>query len=97
VLVPPLILQPTIENAIWHGLVSKEMRGQIIIVIKAEKDLLKIAIEDNGEGQGQIEQSDEVNLPQRKSFGISITRKRIEVLNKEYKSEGYFNLEFLQG
>jgi sensor histidine kinase YesM len=95
-MVPPLILQPTIENAIWHGLAPKNSRGHILIDIKREHDLLKFTIEDNGEGQ-KVSKEEVINPLERKSFGLSITRKRIEILSKELKKEGYFNLTFLTG
>jgi len=96
-MVPPLILQPTIENAIWHGLAPKSDKGHIIIRIKLENELLKFRIEDNGNGQKPEPQSENVNPRERKSFGVAITRKRIELLSKELKREGYFNLNFLDG
>ena len=95
VMVPPLILQPSIENAIWHGLAPKPARGQIVIYISLENDLLRITIEDNGEGQRAMTDKGLTNPQENKSFGIAITRKRIEILGKELKREGYFQLNFL--
>ncbi|MCC6769545.1 MAG: histidine kinase [Bacteroidia bacterium] len=95
VMVPPLILQPSIENAIWHGLAPKRAQGHILININIENGLLRITIEDNGEGQRPVTDKGLTNPQESKSFGIAITRKRIEILGKELKREGYFQLNFL--
>src|SRR5262249_32611464 len=99
IMVPPLILQPTIENAIWHGLALKKEKGHINISVKLDDDLLKFQIEDDGVGKAQDDEQDgEMNRAKgRKSFGLSITKKRIEILSKDSDKKGYCNLEFLEG
>lgn len=97
VLVPPLILQPTVENSIWHGLAGKNEKGEIIIHIKIEEDLIKFTIEDNGTGQYPHTNRIGTYLTEKKSFGISITRKRIEIMSKNLKKSGYYNLNFHDG
>jgi hypothetical protein len=54
-------------------------------------------VEDNGAGDQSALDKDNVNPFERKSYGLSITRKRIEILSKELKRKGYLNLEFLTG
>ncbi|HHH52993.1 MAG TPA: hypothetical protein ENK91_04990, partial [Bacteroidetes bacterium] len=49
--VPPLLLQPFVENAIWHGLLHKDKKGKITIEIKKEKNQIKYIITDNGIGR----------------------------------------------
>lgn len=78
VMVPPLILQPFVENSIWHGLAKKEGEGLISIHVKKEDNMLIIYVDDNGVGRKAA-----VNNPtNHKSFGLGLTRERIELLNK---------------
>lgn len=76
--VPPLILQPFVENSIWHGLAKKEGEGIISIEIKMETDMITIYVDDNGVGR----KNTQVNTQGRKSFGLTLTQERIELLNK---------------
>jgi hypothetical protein len=78
--VPPLIFQPIIENAIWHGLLplKKTRSGKLKIMIYTKEDLLFIQIEDNGVGR-KIRDDALGNL--KNSKGIDITRQRIQNLN----------------
>ncbi len=80
VVVPPLILQPFVENSIWHGIVNKDGQGQINIRIKKEDDkLINCIVEDNGVGRKQAARNDSSD---RTSLGMKITQERIDVLNK---------------
>ena len=49
--IPPMLIQPYVENAIWHGLMQKKEKGHLEIVITREGDLLKCIIEDDGIGR----------------------------------------------
>jgi two-component sensor histidine kinase len=79
--IPSLIIQPFVENAIWHGLHNKKTQGHIDIKIKetAEHNL-EITIEDDGIGRKASEaiKQDQVK---HKSFGIDITINRVKLLN----------------
>lgn len=79
-LLPPLILQPYVENAIKHGLMHKEGKGKLEINISRQSGSIRFIIKDNGIGrdQSQILQS---TLPlQRKSMGMQITADRLAML-----------------
>lgn len=82
VIVPPLILQPFVENSIWHGLSKKEGDGIISIEVKKEDNMLTIYVEDNGVGR-KVEGN---KISDRKSFGLGLTKERIELLNKIYNT-----------
>ncbi|MEO8820606.1 MAG: hypothetical protein ABI374_07195, partial [Ginsengibacter sp.] len=73
----PLILQPFVENALWHGLSYKEGRKEITIAIAIKDDWLLCDIIDNGIGRTKAlelkEKSPEIHL----SKAIEITRKRL--------------------
>jgi hypothetical protein len=85
IFVPPLILQPITENAIWHGLLplKKLRKGILIIKIKIVDDLLCICIEDNGVGRKK-ENSTIGNM--KESKGMLITKQRIENINVLYNT-----------
>lgn len=74
--IPPLILQPFVENSIWHGLSKIDESGKIIIEITKNDNLLNCIVEDNGVGRKNSIDKNE------KSFGLKITKDRLELLNK---------------
>lgn len=75
--VPPLILQPYVENAIWHGLMHKEEKGQLDIEIYRENDHLYFKIADNGVGRQYASKLASKSDSKHKSMGLSITESRI--------------------
>jgi LytS/YehU family sensor histidine kinase len=88
-MVPPMLLQPFVENSIWHGL-AKKAGGRIIIGVKKENGMIRFAVEDNGVGRKKEEQ---VNISAKKeSLGIKITGDRIRIINKIKKSNAGLNL-----
>lgn len=83
VLIPPLILQPFVENAIWHGLRNKEKDGNIEIHIQnTAEQQLQIVIRDNGIGREAAERRQK-SRRSHKSFGIAITRNHLHILNEK--------------
>jgi sensor histidine kinase YesM len=87
VVVPPLILQPFVENSIWHGVSKMDTGGKITVSISTEEDRLVCIVEDNGPGRRNgFSKSDKNSLETKKSFGIGITQSRIDVLNGQGKS-----------
>jgi len=49
-MIPKLILQPLVENAIYHGIIPKKSEGKVIISMRLDRSFLKIKVEDNGVG-----------------------------------------------
>ena len=82
-LVPPLILQPFIENSIWHGISKKEDKGHIKIQIKKDNDMIICIVDDDGVGLNENKVNSE-----RISLGQSITKDRIDIINKVKKTNG---------
>jgi len=86
--VPSMIIQPYVENAIWHGLMplGNLRKGALNIDIRQIGNLLQITIEDNGIGR---EESNKIRKSTgHKSVGMQITKKRIEVLNSLLGAKG---------
>jgi tetratricopeptide (TPR) repeat protein len=76
--IPSLILQPFIENSIWHGLSSKEGDKLLGLTIrKAAERLLSIEIEDNGIGRERSAEIKSKKTLKNKSVGIDLTRERL--------------------
>lgn len=82
--VPNMLIQPQLENAIWHGLRYKESGGLLKLSVKPEGNSLCVKIEDNGIG---LKKSNELKTRHQKehhSRGLTNTRERINLLNSLY-------------
>jgi LytS/YehU family sensor histidine kinase len=75
--VPPLIMQPFIENAIWHGLALIKTNKQIHIEVIVKPKQLLISIEDNGIGRERAALIRAAKRTERKSLGITLTKERL--------------------
>ncbi|WP_428743570.1 tetratricopeptide repeat-containing sensor histidine kinase [Tenacibaculum sp.] len=86
--VPPLILQPFLENSIWHGLSSKKGKKEVeLSVNKISDEFIRIDIIDNGIGRDaamNIKQSKSLN---RKSIGVDLTKERLQNFTNEFKNK----------
>ena len=78
--VPPLILQPYVENAIWHGLMHKEEKGQLDVEVSEENNQLYFKITDNGIGREKAAAMASKSATKHKSMGLTITEHRIAIL-----------------
>lgn len=90
-LIPPLILQPFVENSIWHGISHKTGKGNIEISILRKDGMLHCLIDDDGIGRTAAS-----SIPGKKkgsSMGIKITGARIDLMNQLQNSKG--SVEFL--
>lgn len=77
--IPSMLLQPYVENAIWHGIMPMDEPGEIRITITKENDVLMISISDNGIG---IEESLRSKTSEHISRGMQLTQQRVDLLNK---------------
>jgi ligand-binding sensor domain-containing protein len=83
--IPPLLVQPFVENAIWHGLMHKDEGGHISIHIAIEAaNLLNITISDNGIGRARAAALKSKTATAKKSFGMKVTSERIALINQLY-------------
>ncbi|MEM7484135.1 MAG: histidine kinase [Bacteroidota bacterium] len=86
--IPPMLLQPYIENAIWHGLRYKEKKGFLKIEVdQITNEILEITITDNGIGRKKSAALKTSNQKKQKSKGMGNIKKRIQILNDMYKNK----------
>ncbi len=94
-LVPPLILQPFVENAIWHGVSPLEkQKGKILVQIHSVPNGTEVRIVDNGIGRKKSEELKSKYRQKHKSRGIQITTERFELLNSEPQGKRPYTIEF---
>ena len=95
--IPSLILQPFLENALWHGLSSKKGDKKIGIHVKRlNPELIRIDITDNGVGRAASEKLKESRVVKRKSLGIDITKERLQNFAKDYQNDFAITIEDLE-
>jgi two-component sensor histidine kinase len=78
--VPPLIVQPYVENAIWHGLMHKEEGGRLEIEVSEENEHLFLKIIDDGIGRKRAAELASKSATKHKSMGLRITSERIAMM-----------------
>ncbi|WP_396151953.1 histidine kinase [Flavobacterium sp.] len=87
ILVPNMLIQPHLENAIWHGLRYRETKGKLKVTFAEDNQLIKVLIEDDGIG---VEKSKELKTQNQKvheSRGLSNVEERINLLNDLYHQQ----------
>ncbi|MEL6256688.1 MAG: histidine kinase, partial [Bacteroidota bacterium] len=93
--IPPMLLQPFVENAIIHGLQNKEGKGEINIYISKEGEYLRCKIKDNGIGREAAEVLKKNSLRKHKSMGMKITADRLEMINQTEGTKARIEIEDL--
>jgi tetratricopeptide (TPR) repeat protein/two-component sensor histidine kinase len=99
VMVPPLVVQPFVENAIWHGMAGKEGKGHITLSVKQHGKQLLWTIEDDGAGRHAPKVGGPENAPTKKtSLGTAITRSRLDLVQKQHGgTAGFQYVDLTQG
>lgn len=82
IFIPTMVIQPFVENSIWHGLVQKETQGHIMISIEKHDAQIEITIEDDGIGRAQADELKSKTATKRKSYGMKITKDRIKLMQE---------------
>ncbi len=94
--VPPMLIQPYVENAIWHGLMHREGGGgQLIVRVYPWENRLYIEVEDNGVGRKMARELKSKSATLHKSHGMKVTAERIEIINEIYEAEATLRIEDL--
>lgn len=95
--IPPMLLQPYIENAVWHGLRYKTEKGHLKISIqKKNKNEITISIIDDGIGRERSKQLKTENQKKHNSKGMSNIKKRVAILNNMYHDKVDVTIEDFQ-
>ncbi len=86
--IPPMLLQPYVENAVWHGLRYKDKKGLLLIEFKQlNSQRVKITITDDGIGRKRSKALKTEHQKRQKSKGMGNIQKRIAILNEMYKDK----------
>lgn len=94
--VPPLILQPFVENAIWHGLANSDRLDKFCYVdVVRQNGHISISIKDNGIGRAAaaVIKENKINKLNGESFGMKITEERISIFNTGSNGKLKINVE----
>ncbi|WP_425639184.1 histidine kinase [Algoriphagus yeomjeoni] len=83
IIIPPLLLQPFFENAIWHGLMNKSGEKWIHVCLnKNQADGIQLSIRDNGVGRKAAHEINEKRTMKKDSIGMSLSKERLELFNQ---------------
>lgn len=89
-LIPPLILQPFVENSIKHGFRDPKTSGLLKIGIRTQNETLICSIEDNGVGRASIFNIKTSSGFKKESLGIKLTEERLDLISKTKKVKSHF-------
>jgi tetratricopeptide (TPR) repeat protein/anti-sigma regulatory factor (Ser/Thr protein kinase) len=93
VLIPPLLLQPFCENAVWHGLMQKEEQGHLSIELSMLDNVLFCIISDDGIGREKAAELKSKSAEKEKSMGLKITTQRLALLNQNKNVQTFYTIE----
>lgn len=91
--VPPLILQPFVENAIWHGLMLSKKEKILEINIYKHNDFPVLSLKDNGIGRTRSQENKKKKSLKKKSLGLKVTNERIDHFN--YKENFKYSFKII--
>jgi len=93
VFIPPLLLQPFCENAIWHGMMHKDGPGHLNIELNEDNGILNCIITDDGVGREKAEEFKSKSAEKEKSMGLKITKERLSLLNQGTTGGTFYKIE----
>ncbi len=82
--IPPMLIQPFVENAVWHGLRYKAEKGVLLVDVAAEEDHILVTVQDNGIGRDRSKELKTKNQNQYRSTGLRNAQERIQLINQLY-------------
>ncbi|MCB0402647.1 MAG: histidine kinase [Flavobacteriales bacterium] len=94
--IPPMLIQPYIENAVWHGLRYKEEIGQLNVSIQKMNDHIEVTIRDNGIGRKRSQELKTENQKIMKSTGLKNIDSRLKIISDIYKAKLDVTIEDVQ-
>ncbi|MCH8319113.1 MAG: histidine kinase, partial [Bacteroidetes bacterium] len=96
IMIPPMIFQPIVENAIKHGIMPGKTKGKIVIGVKKGKGKIICSVQDNGIGREKAARLNANQLKQHKSLGLQITQERIELFSSTLQDDQTMNITDLK-
>ncbi len=99
ILIPPMMVQPFIENAILHAFTNSDKKGQLLVEYKIENEMIQCCITDNGVGRHKSAENKKAGSTHN-SLGSTVVSERIELLRKEFLCDAsivYHDLELAAG
>jgi tetratricopeptide (TPR) repeat protein len=94
--VPPMLIQPYIENAVWHGLRYKEEKGMLTLRFYQQDTTLMVEISDNGIGRQRSAALKTANQKKHNSTGLKNIQERLDIINRVYKADYRVTIEDLE-
>lgn len=88
IMIPPMLIQPFVENAVIHGMRNGIKDGWIRISFNIEGSILNVKVIDNGDSS-----LSSVHIPEHKSVGVDITRKRLNYINRSNQNIKSLNID----
>lgn len=92
IMVPPMLIQPYLENAVWHGLRYRESVGFLKLAMEQKEGFLVVTVSDNGIGRRKSEELKTENQKKHKSTGLKNIKERLAILNSVYKKQYAVNV-----
>ena len=89
---PSMLIQPYVENAIWHGIMNKESKGKITLTLKKDVNKITFTVEDDGIGRKKAQEIKNKHKKLHKSAGLRLVSERIEALNALRKTKLVLNI-----
>ena len=94
--IPPMLIQPFIENAVWHGLRYKKGKGKLLVQLEKKAGYLLLTISDDGIGREKSKALKTKNQKRYKSTGLENVSRRIALINKLYEKNYEIEVEDLK-
>ena len=91
--IPPMLIQPYIENAVWHGLRYKNEKGKLLLHFYRQNGNLVAEITDNGIGRQRSAELKTENQKKHKPTGLKNIEERLSIINKVYHSDYRVHIE----
>lgn len=93
--IPPLLIQPFVENALWHGLRHKEGKKELNITFNNDDEFIYVTIEDNGIGRAAAKAFTSDNKIKKQSLGIKISEEEMQMMGSLSKQKSEITIEDL--
>lgn len=91
--IPPMMIQPFVENSIWHGLNHIRSGGTITISVRKTGEMIRCVIEDNGKNVTPPEEVSVYSSIKKTSLGVSLIRERLDVVSRIFHVKADFKME----